>query len=262
MKKIMQILFITLAVLSLSSCTPTPSSKSGSSSSSEDTAEDTTVSGGTGSTSPTGNSGGNCTGTTSDGQGSGYAIHQYDMLLAGHQPWVPGTYSDELAQSTMPTIEEAGYVFRSDSKLKVRLKINSQPYPTSGETYCYGRETGKASDPYQYTKLRFRIHLRDIKCDTPDSSDPNKCSSGFYLGNRYRTTYIDPVAVDSCSNVIDVGAIRNQTQYGTVVEVEDVKSDSTCQYNGSFCPAEKIVRAASCWHMTMQIVTDYTQDFK
>ncbi len=205
--------------------------------------------------------GGGCTGTTSDGVGDGYAIHQFSLVLAGHQSWLPGTYGNSMAQETMPTIQESSLIFKSDSKLQVRLKVNSQPYPTTGETYCYGRNTNLASDPYPYTKLRFRVHLRDIKCDNPNSSNPNNCDSAFYLGNRYRTQYIEPVSVNSCSNIIDVGSMRNQTQWGTVVEVEDVKADSTCQANGSYCPAEKIVRTGSCWHMTMQISTDYTQSF-
>ena len=145
--------------------------------------------------------------------------------------------------------------------LKVRLKVHSQPFPTAGEEYCYGRNTGSPADQFSYTKLRFRVHLRDVLCNNPDPVNPNNCLSGFYLSNRYRTQYIDPINVDGCSNPIDLGAIRNQTQFGTIIEVEDVKSDSTCQANGTFCPAEKIVRTASCWRMTLQVVTDFTQDF-
>jgi hypothetical protein len=212
--------------------------------------------GGTGNSSPT------CTGSSSDGEGEGYSLHQFNLMLAGHQPWLPGTYSDPLASQSMPTLTEASILFRSDSKLKVRFKVHSQPYPTAGQEYCYGRNTGQGSDAYPYTKLRFMVHLRDVLCTTPDPQNSNNCLSGFYLGNRYRTQYIDPVNVDSCSPVIDFSAYRNQTPYGTVVEVEDVKADSTCQSNSTYCPAEKIVRAASCWRLTMQVATDYTQDFK
>jgi len=218
--------------------------------------------GGTG----TGNNGGgtqtnSCAGTTSDGYGDGYPIHHFNLFLAGHQTWVPGTYSDPLL-SDVPTINEASIIFKSDSRVKVRLKIHSQPHPTAGETYCYGRTTGAAGDPYTYTKLRMRVSLRDVLCQNPDPQNSNNCLSGFYLGNSYGYQYLSPVAVNSCSNVIDIGAIRNQTTYGTVVQVDDVKADSTCQSNNTQCPAEQIVRRASCWHMTMQIVTDYTQDFK
>ena len=209
-----------------------------------------------------GSSGGSsCTGTSSDGSGDGYSLHSFNLMLAGHQSWLPGTYSDSLASESMPTITEASLLFRSDSELKVRFKVHSQPYPTAGEEYCYGRAVGQASDTYTYTKLRFRVHLRDVMCDTPDPQNSNNCSSGFYLGPRYRTQYIDPVSVNACSPVLDFGAYRNQTAYGTVVEIDDVKADSTCQYNDTYCPAEKIVRQASCWRMTMQVETDYTQSF-
>lgn len=216
----------------------------------------------TGGGSTGGSTGAYCSGTTSDGQGSGYPIHHYTLMAAGHQTWAPGTYSNALASETMPSIREASILFKSDNKLRVRFKIESQPNPTRGEEYCYGRETGQAADAFQYTKLRFRVALRDVKCDVPSSTNTNECSSGFYLGSRYRTQYISPISVNSCSNIIDFGPYRNYSPYGTVVEIDDVKSDSTCQYNNTNCPAEKIVRAASCWRMTMQVVTDYTQDFK
>lgn len=262
MKRICKVILICL-VLSNVSCIK---SKNNSSASSDTT---TTPDTGTspdvnnqGTTQTTSNVPANCTGTTSDGTGDGYAIHSYRMTLAGHQSWMPGNYSDPLQTSTMPKVQEASLVFSSDSKLKIRFKVHSQPYPTAGEVYCYGRETGKASDPYQYTKLRFRLHLRDIICDTPNAQDPTKCDSELRLGERYRTQYIEPISVDYCSSVIDLGSIRNATTFGTAIEVDDVKADSTCQYNSTYCPAEKIVRTASCWDMTLQVVTDYTQDFK
>ncbi|MBD65707.1 MAG: hypothetical protein CME62_10905 [Halobacteriovoraceae bacterium] len=206
--------------------------------------------------------GGNCTGTTSDGTGAGTAIHHFDMLLAGHQSWKPGTYSDPLASSTMPTVQESMYLFRSDNRLKVRMKVNPQPYPAKDDEYCYGRNTGSVADAFNYTKLKYEVHLRDVKCDNIDSTNPNNCLSGWYLGPRYRRQIIGPIGENNCSNQIDLGSMRNNTPYGTVIEVSDVKSDSTCQYNDTHCPSEDYVRTASCWHMTLQIVTDYTQDFK
>lgn len=242
------------------SCQPEKSS-SGSSSSDDDTNTTDTVN--------NNNNGGNstqvpanCTGTTADGTGEGYSIHQFSLMLAGHQSWMPGTYADSLAQQTMPTLSEASIIFKSDARLRVRLKVKSQPYPTAGEEYCYGRATGQPADEFPYTKLRFRVHLRDIMCDDVDPTNPNNCLSALYLGPRYRTQYIDPVSVNFCSPVVDLGSLRNTTQFGTTIEVEDVKADSSCQANDDYCPAEKIVRAASCWHMVLQVVTDYTQDFK
>lgn len=197
-------------------------------------------------------------GTTS---GSGGPVHEFNLFLAGRQTWVPGTYSSALAQSTMPTIREAGILFRSDSRLKVRFQVNSQPFPTAGEEYCFGRLTGQASDANRYTQLRFRLTLRDIMCDNPDPNDQTNCLSEFYLGSIYRIIRVSPVSVGSFSPSIDIGSIRNSTQYGTVVQVDDVRADITCQANGTFCPSEQIVRQASCWDMRMQVSTDFTQDF-
>lgn len=209
-----------------------------------------------------GNTTSTCTGTVADGFGDKPPIFIQDLFLAGHQAWVPGTYTDPLATATMPTVRNAMLMFKSDSRLKVRFKINSQPLPPIGETYCYGRESGPG-DEFAYTKLKFRLSLRDVKCDNPDPGDPYNCLSDFYLSDPYGSQFINaPVDVGSCSNTISLGPLRNQTQYATVVIVDDVKADSTCQANGTFCPAEKIVRTRSCWHMTMQISTDHTQDLQ
>lgn len=200
---------------------------------------------------------------TNNGTGTGAPIYGLELFLAGHQSWIPGTYTNPLATSTIPTIEEAGYIFRSDGRLKVRLRVNSQPNAVAGEEYCFGRQTGQSADAFRYTKLKFRLSLRDIKCDTPHATDPAKCGSQFYLGNRYQTQFTQPIDVGSSSPIFDLSSRRNVTQYGTVVEIDDVRSDSDCQFGFSTfnCPSEKIVRAASCWSMSMQVVTDFTQDF-
>ena len=198
--------------------------------------------------------GSTCYGNSSDGQGPGTPITDLDIMLAGHQNWVPGSGGG----SSYITIQEASYLFQTDSRLRVRLQIKSQPIATAGEEYCYGRTTGQAADPFTYTKLRFKVHLRDVICN---SFSANNCVS-YSLGARYKTQYIDPVSVGSCSPIIELGQLRNTSQYGTVIEVEDVRADSTCQYNNTYCPAEKIVRTGACWHMKLQIVTDYTQDFR
>ena len=253
---LMILLFSLIAV----SCSE-DSSSGGSDDSSSDDGGSVSIDGGTGTDGGgTGTTGGSC---LASGTGSGNEIYGLELFMAGHQSWMPGTYSNSLASSTMPTIEEAGYLFRSDGRLQVKFRVNSQPSPTAGEEYCYGRATGQASDAFKYTKLRFRFSLRDIKCDTPHPTDPAKCSSQFYLGSRYQIQYTQPINVDSCSSVIDLSSKRNITQYGTVVEVDDVKSDSDCQYGYSTynCPSEKIVRAASCWNISMQVVTDFTKDF-
>lgn len=262
MKHLFKAIFFMIFLLALTSCTP----KQSSSNNSNATGDDTSTSD-IGETDPTDSPPSippptNCTGTTADGQGIGNAIHQYSLIAAGHQSWMPGTYEDPLAQQTMPKIIESTMLFRSDSKLKIRLKVNSQPFPTAGEEYCFGRVIGQPSDAFKYTKLRYRIHLRDILCETPNPLNPSECLTELKLGDRYRTQFIEPTNVGSCSQILDLGSIRNSSVYGTTIEIDDVKSDSTCQANDTRCPAEQIVRAASCWHMTLQIATDFTQDFK
>lgn len=196
------------------------------------------------------------------GGGSGNPLHQFNLVLAGHQNWVPGTYSNPLAQETMITIKEASLLFKSDNRLKIKLKVAAQPSPTTGQEYCYGRQTGQAGDADNYTKLKFKVKLRDVICNSIDPSNSSHCLSGFQLGSAYRTQFIGPINVEAYSPVIDLGSYRNRTPFGTVVEVSDVTADSTCQANDTFCPAEKIVRAASCWQMKMFVSTDYTQDMQ
>tara|TARA_Y100000768_G_C23990989_1_gene692942 strand:- start:6979 stop:7815 length:837 start_codon:yes stop_codon:yes gene_type:complete len=219
--------------------------------------------GGDGGGGDTGGTGGQCAGTTADGTGSGTAIHHFYPLVAGGESWVPGNYDfqNDPETSTFISLSDASIIFSSDSKLQFRLKVRPQPNPPAGEEYCYGRATGQSADAHTYTKLQFTVYLRDIKCDQPNAGNPSQCDSGFYLGPRYRPQMIGPVNVDSCSNIVDIGSLRNSTQYGTTIEIANVQSDSTCQFNDTFCPAGDNVRAASCWHVTLQVVTDFTQSF-
>lgn len=253
-RKTLKIVLFTVISFVLQGCFPSQEVKV----ISED-ADPVSSSGGGGSSNGGGGSSGpvtgqTCTGTTADGTGSGFPIHIFNLELAGHQVWLPSNNNPDL------TPEGAIGIFQSDSRVKVRLKVHPQPNPPKGVEYCRGRVTGKAEDVNYYTKLRFRVHLRDIKCNTPDPNDSSKCSSGFYLGNRYRTQTLEPISVDRCSPIIDVAAQRGLSNYGTAIEIEDVKSDTTCQFNSTHCPAEDPVRTASCWRMSLQVSTDYTQD--
>jgi hypothetical protein len=222
----------------------------------------------TGSTGNTGTTGTNgstgtgtgttCYGTQSDGSGTGTPIHHLNLFLAGYQDWYPQYNGDSLAQQTFITPQEASILFSSDSRLRVRFMVKPQPQPPSNQTYCYGRNTGVQIQ--HYGKLKFEIHLRDIQCSNGSTTS---CPSGQYvLGPRYGgPIYVGPIDVDSCSPVIDLGHLRNQSNFGTTVEVAAVKSDQYCQINGTFCESEKNVRSIDCWQMTMQVVTDSTQDF-
>lgn len=202
--------------------------------------------------------GATCNGNTTDGQGPGTPIHHMNLFLAGFQNWVPQVNGDSLAQQTFITPQEASILFSSDSRLRVRFQVKAQPQPPSNQTYCYGRNTGVQIQ--HYGKLKFEIHLRDVLCSTGSTTS---CPSNSYvLGPRYGgPIFVGPVNVNECSPVIDLGHLRNQSNFGTTVEVAAVKSDQYCQINGSFCEAEKNVRSIDCWQMTMQVVTDSTQDF-
>lgn len=227
-----------------------------------------TTGGNGGTTGTTGTTGsGSTTGTTgtdgttgSTGTSGGFPLHQFDLLLSGHESWVPGNYTDSLAMETQITPQEANILFSSDTRLKLRFRVLPQPNPTSGEKYCYDRTLGQAADAYSYTKLKWRVRLRDILCSQPDPNNTNNCLSGFYLGSPYSPRPIGPVNVDSFSEVIDYGSSRNFSPYGTTVEIDQVYSDNYCLATGSYCPANFVVRRASCWHMTMEVSTDYTQD--
>lgn len=209
--------------------------------------------GGSGSTSSS------CTGTVSDGQGPGTPIHSMNLFLAGLQDWFPQVNNDSLAQMTFITPQEASILFSSDSRLRIRFMVKPQPIAPSNQTYCYGRNSGVAMAPYN--KLKFDIYLRDINCSTGSSVS---CASGDYtLGPRYGGPItVGPIDVNSCSGIIDLGHLRNQSNFGTAIEVAAVKSDQYCEANNEFCPSEKNVRSIDCWQMTLQVVTDSTQDFK
>lgn len=194
------------------------------------------------------------------GTGIGFPPHQFDMIAAGHTSWVPGNYTSGIAGHSMPTLIEASLLFKSDNDFKFIFKIKSQPTAPRGEEFCAGRATGQAGDAHNYTKLKFTMYLRDILCASPDPVDTSKCLVDFTLGSRYGMKTVGPINVNGCSPIIDMGSKRNTTQFGTTVEITNVRSDSTCQYNGQKCPSDEIVRAASCWEMSMQFENDYTQD--
>jgi hypothetical protein len=252
---------ILVLLLGLASCTQNHSSSSSASSSSSGGGSDSTTGGGTSGSGYVGGTPGTgvtCNGTSADGQGAGTPIHHLNLFLAGFQDWLPQVNSNSLAQMTFITPQEASILFSSDSRLRVRFAVKPQPIPPTGQTYCYGRNTGAGIPPYQ--KLKFDVYLRDIKCSTGSTTT---CASGQYiLGPRYGGPItIGPVDINGCSPIIDLGHLRNQNNFGTTIEVAAVKSDQTCNSNGDFCPAEKNVRSMDCWHMTMQVVTDTTQDF-
>lgn len=225
--------------------------------------------GGTGGSTGTGST---CYGDTSDGTGNGYPLRQYTIFVAGEgesphakpeNTWKPWGNYDNVGASDLrrqdaskwPTIAEAKSFFQSDSKLNVRFKLQSQPNPPSGQEYCYGRRTGSTADANKYTKVKFKVSLRDVNCT---GGDANNCT----LGGRYQTKTVGPIAVGACSPILQLGALRNVSAQGTVLEVHEVRTDQTCAFSDSDCEADDFLRTSSCWEATMQFSTDYTQKFR
>ena len=213
-------------------------------------------------------SGSSCYGDTRDGaETSRYdlvPIFNIDVMMAGGQVWVPGNYSDTLRKASTPDLNDSAAVyFNTDSTLKVRFKVHSGYYPDKGDVFCYGRTTGStSSSDNPYEKLAFRIRLADILCDRPSSTDSSVCLSGFRLGSFYGQKYIDPVSVNECSPIIDLTYTKRPSDYGTVVAIDQVRSDQYCNKVGHHCPANYTVFTKDCWNMTLQIQTDQTVPFK
>ncbi|MCO4754321.1 MAG: hypothetical protein KC478_07550 [Bacteriovoracaceae bacterium] len=224
-------------------------------------------SGGGGTTTPTTpGTGVSCYGSSADGQGDGFALRSKTFMLAGKTSWMPWNNSDtpnQLGKDAMWAIDVASDLLQSDSRLRFRIKLHDQPEPGgSPQTeYCYNRTYPAADDTYTYKKIKLKVSLRDVSC--PNGQLDKSC----VLGERYATQTIGPVSVDQCSPIIDFGQMRNFSNFGTVVEMWDVRSDNACQYTGSEhdCGSDDTrieLRQQSCWSATMQISTDYTQDFK
>lgn len=237
----------------------------GGSSSGEDSG---TGDGGTGSGGSTidGGTGVTCYGSQSDGQGQGFPLREKEFLLAGQTSWKPWNNSDnynQLGKDSIWAIDVAANALQTDSRFKFRVKLHAQPEPGgSPQTeYCFGRTYPGADDQHLYTKIKFKVSLRDVQC--PNGQLDRNCT----LGARYSTETVGPVSVSQCSPIVDFTNKRNFSTYGTVVEIWDVRSDNACQVTGSEhdCGSDEtrtLLRKQSCWSATMQISTDYTQDFK
>lgn len=216
-----------------------------------------------------GSSGDSGTGSTGGGSSSGGSLPIYyqTILVAGqgtglgdnkneNNTWKPWGNSDnlsDLGKSLMPKIVEAKSYFRADSKLDIRFKLYEQPNP-GGVEYCYGRKT-EGAKMSNYTQVKFKVSLRDITCS--ESGDSNNCT----LGEKYNTQTVGPVQVNSYSEVLHLGHLRNDSDHGTTVEVHDVMTDTFCQDSDTYCPTGQYLRLSDCWEARMEISTDYTESF-
>lgn len=273
---------IIAVILSATSCQETTVSSSSNASSSSSSQEDagSQASGGSSGGNSGGSSGGSsgggsqhypgqtCFGNQQDGTGEGFELRSWSFKLAGATSWVPwptdGSPVNPLQATFMPSAYVASDTFNPDQKLQVRVKIQAQPRPPKGEEYCYGRKFPQSEYAHYYTKVKFNLSLRDISCrpGSGSASQP-ECT----LGERYATRTVGPIAVDSCSNIYDLIPLRNHTDYGTTIEIWDVRTDNACQATGSSydCGTDETnapLKSGSCWAGTVQVSTEFTKAFR
>lgn len=199
-------------------------------------------------------------GTCSSASGTGYDLRKGTITLAGGMMYSPlnpwGTLGDSQYTSIFHThnnshflvsADEAKQFFASDAKLKVRFKIRPQPAVSKSQgTWCLGRQTGMASDPYGYKSLKFNVALRGLNEDGT-------------LKPYFEGTKQVSAGVNSCTPAVDFSGLAQNHPHGVVVVVSDVQSDQSCWY-GSDCTAFGQVRTASCWQMDVEVSVDGTKD--
>lgn len=201
--------------------------------------------------------GSSCGGTTETGL---YPVRTFDIAMAGGQAWRPGIQHSDVVGDFPDLIYWINSLQKTDARYKVRFNVKPQPRPPKGDVYCAGRLTGQAGDAYVYTKLRFTYYIRNVICNRY-SSEGNCIQAS--LGPRYGSSQVGPIDVNNCSPVQDLASKlqAGPNIKGFAIEVDYVRADSTCQSNGTNCPAEAKVRDASCWNIKMEIANDTTEDF-
>lgn len=201
---------------------------------------------------------GNDDGTSNDDDGSTgnqLPIAVYNVFLAGGQTWLPRSNTEPLTD-TFLSPQEASIAFQTDGLLRARITVKPQQIAPVNDTYCFGRSTGVAFFPL-YTQLKFDVSLVDITCPGGGTScDP----SSYIVGNPYRTQFgVGPVNSESSTEIIDLGQFANQGVVATALQISNVRSDQFCASNGSFCPAERMVRTQDCFNMEVQVQTSFTE---
>ena len=211
-----------------------------------------------------GSNGGGTGGGT--GSGTGFDTYKYTFRLAGGRNWAPysGSMSDEF-KYMFPTITAAADLFKSDSRLKVRIKLLPQESAPSGTEYCLGRQYPQAEYEHYYTKVKFQLALRDVICP---GGNMNNC----YLGSPYGHQTVGPISVNGYSPILNLGSMRNISNgsiVSTAVEISNVRSDNACLSNNTeyYCGQSgndpyAPLKTGSCWEGTLEFATDYTKDIQ
>ncbi|MCB9091759.1 MAG: hypothetical protein H6621_03480 [Halobacteriovoraceae bacterium] len=227
-----------------------------------------------------------CTGTVDDGwdDSNGQntiplaSLFIYQISMAGGYDAVPGqdpqenkvyTYIDDNGQTKeafiahrLPSYADSFYVFQNDGAYFIRLKVNEQFFPAKGKHHCYLRNINAGRSNYSYQKLRFGINARIVVKNLDGSITP------YGIQHYIQTT--DPIEVGKCSPIIKIPALPgppglDPSRYATVIELRDVRSDQWCQEGvdgETWCPAERQLREADCWDVTLEISTSNTHFFK
>lgn len=202
----------------------------------------------------TGGTGSTCYGSIADGDNSGnLRIFNFTARLAGQVDWVPTPAS---TGGAMVQINQSNNLkFTSNFRLKFRVKV--LPQPNTSES-CFYRNSGTQSIP-EYTKLKYELSLHTLNQYGDINPDP------------FHTFYDQYVNVNTCSPVYEMAqpgmplgehTFTNPATTGPIyAAIKTVRSDYECTINGLDCPAEKIIRSASCWKMVLQVVNDETDDF-
>ncbi|MBY0517651.1 MAG: hypothetical protein K2P81_12115 [Bacteriovoracaceae bacterium] len=233
----------------------------------------TTTSGTTGGTTTSGTTG--STGGTTTG-GPSANVYSFKAIMAGGQSWSIGVVPGDIDTNQGSTAYTMGDfvaltsnnsgIFASDQRFKVKVKVLdpvSEAFVitsnNSGIRTCYGRNYPKSQQP-TYNKLTLQVGIRDIYLN-----------SGVYsLGSTYGRKTISQISRNNYSPVLDWSLGQNPGRntggniVGHAIVVENVNSDSSCQWyggtNATYCPVSAHPNTG-CWGVQVELATDVTQDF-
>ncbi len=149
--------------------------------------------------------------------------------------------------SPIPLTCTKANAFQTDSSIKVRIKVNTQPTSCGGDYYGYKFNSS-------YGNLRFDI-----------VTSVRRLNGTMVEGSTVQTDWI---SVGSTSQVITIPA-ESSTDPDTpqFIDIKNVRSDAACvwyggvDYNG-YCSDGWYIKNNECWSIELQVATDFTQDFK
>jgi hypothetical protein len=225
-------------------------------------------SGGTTTGSSTGGTGGVTTGGVTTG-GPSANVYMFKAIMAGGSNWsigvVPSDLGSDKGDFVALTASNRG-IFASDSRYKVKVKVLDPSSEgivittnNSGIRTCYGRLFPRSQQP-TYTKLSFQVGIRDIY----------ESGGAYSLGTTYGRKSITMLPIDQYAPVLNWSLGQNPGRnsgpniVGHAIVVENIQSDSSCQWFGgastTYCPMSAHPTTA-CWGVQVELATDLTSDF-